>query len=157
MVNEELIQIALGEYGVEEIPGEVDSPRILQYFAEIGHKWVKDDETSWCSAFVNWVAMKAGYEYTRKLDARSWLYIGTEVPLYQEADSLDVELGDILIFWRESRESWKGHVGFYINEDEEYYYVLGGNQGNKVQISKYPKSRLLGIRRLRKITDLVNE
>lgn len=158
MINEELIEIALGEYAVEEIPGEEDNPRILQYFAEIGHQWVKDDETAWCSAFVNWVATKAGYERSNKLNARSWLDIGVEITggAYKYVGDL-VHIGDVLIFWRESKDSWKGHVGFYINEDEDYYYVLGGNQGNKVQISKYPKSRLLGIRRLRKITDLVNE
>jgi hypothetical protein len=51
--------------------------------------------------------------------------------------------GDILIFKRDGG----GHVGLYVGEDAQYYYVLGGNQGNEVSITKIAKPRLYAVRR----------
>ncbi len=140
--NIKIIKLALSQYGVTEIVGEKDNPTIVNYFKEIGYNWVKDDETAWCSCFINWVALTLGLERSRKLDARSWLDIGTEVTTPM--------MGDIVIFWRVSMSSWKGHVAIYINESEDgkYINVLGGNQNNKVCIRPYNKNRLLGYRRL---------
>lgn len=134
-----LIEIALSQYGITEIPGEEHNPEILKYFSEIGHKWVKTDETAWCSAFMNWCSMKANLPRSGKLNARSWQQIGTKVtfPL----------VGDIVIFWRESYDSWKGHVGIYINSNDKFIFTLGGNQNNCVCIMPYPKQRLLEYRR----------
>ncbi len=139
----EIINAALSEIGVVEQSGkELNTPEILEYFKEIGHSWVKTDETAWCSAFVNYVAKTAGYEYSGKLDARSWLKVGvdTEVP----------EIGDVVVLWRTDPDSWKGHVGFFIKQEGDTIWILGGNQGNQVKISKYPKSRLLSYRILKK-------
>lgn len=166
MVNDKLIELALSQYGITEWAGDEHNPEVLKYFDETGNAWVDDDETAWCSAYVNWVAKMAGYEWTSKLNARSWLDIGDTIRYNmrglevteQDYDEFykDIELGDIVIFWRIKEDSPYGHVGFYIADDEHYYYVLGGNQNNKVQISKYPKSRLLGIRRLRKQEEIVS-
>lgn len=141
----ELVEIALSQYGVKEIAGEKDNQTIVDYFKDIGHKWVKDDETAWCSAFANWVALKAGCEYSGKLNARSWLNIGQEVT--------EPQLGDVVVFWRDKPSSWKGHVAYFISysEDKKYIYCLGGNQGNMVCIKAYDASRLLGFRRLNKV------
>lgn len=141
----ELIKKALGEYGITEMQGAIaNNPEIIKYFADIGQIWVKTDETAWCSAFVNWVAKECEYEYTSKLNARSWLDIGSPIEHFQQ-------IGDIVVLWRVSVKDWRGHVGFYINETEDSIFILGGNQGNKVCIKEYPKSRLLGYRRLRKL------
>lgn len=139
-----LLNIALEEYGVTEYHGTLHNPRILHYFKEIGHTWVTTDETAWCSAFVNFVAMKAGWLYSGKLTARSWLQIGTKVKIPQQ--------GDVVVFWRERKNSWKGHVGFYIgySEDKKYIYVLGGNQNNQVCIQPIPSYRWLGFRSIKK-------
>jgi uncharacterized protein (TIGR02594 family) len=135
----EIVKAALAEYGVIEQSGPEDnSPRILDYFKEIGHSWVKTDETAWCSAFVNYVAKVAGYEYSGKLNARSWLDIGLPTD--------DPEIGDVVIFWRVDPDSWKGHVGIFIKKDGDDVLVLGGNQKNQVRISKYPGYRVLGYR-----------
>ena len=139
----DLIQIALTQYGVKEIQGaEANNPEIIKYFAACGQMWAKTDETSWCSAFVNWCAIGTGHEHTRKLDARSWLKIGEPIEKFQHA-------GDIVVLWRVSRQDWRGHVGIYVNEDDENIWILGGNQSNSVCIKPYPKSRLLGYRRLK--------
>ena len=106
----------------------------------MGYEWVKDDETAWCSAFVNWVCKKANLEYSGALNARSWLNIGCEVA--------NPEIGDLVVFWRGDPNGWQGHVAFFIREAKNHIYVLGGNQNNQVKISAYPKSRLLKYRRL---------
>ena len=130
-----LLEIALSQYGIKELGGPEDNPEIMKYFKEIGVEWAKDSDTAWCSAFVNWCAKKTGFEYSGKLDARSWLKLGTKVKTYDKAD--------IVVLWRESPDSWKGHVGVPINEDEDFIWILGGNQSNMVKISPYPKDRLL--------------
>ena len=65
------------------------------------------------------------------------------VSLYQRART-----GVGYLFWRESRNSWKGHVNIFIREEGDLIHCLGGNQGGLVQIVKYKKNRLLGFRRL---------
>ena len=130
------IETALSQYGIKEIRGKDDNLEVIKYFDEIGFdgKALKD-ETAWCSAFVNWVCMKCNLPYTRKLNARSWLDVGMPTK--------DPKQGDIVVLWRGERNGWKGHVGFYVRETETHIYILGGNQGNQVQIAPYPKTRLL--------------
>ena len=135
------LEIALANYGTKEVVGIRHNEKVLEYFRESGHSWVKDDETAWCSAFANYCALLAGYKTSGKLDARSWLKVGKEVE--------NAELGDIVVFWRSKKTSWKGHVAFYIREDETHIWVLGGNQNNEVNIKPYLKSRLLGYRNIK--------
>ncbi len=139
-----LLEVALSQYGVKEIPGQENNLKILKYFREIGHSWVTTDETAWCSAFVNWCAHMAGYERSGKLNARSWIEVGDQIGVMGRVSSP----GDIVVFWRESPDSWKGHVGLYISENEDNIHVLGGNQNNSVCIKEYPKNRLLTCNRL---------
>jgi uncharacterized protein (TIGR02594 family) len=133
------LQIGLEDYLTKEYAGGDHNPRVVQYFKTVGHSWVQDDETAWCAAFVGFCLEKAGLGSTRKLNARSYLDYGNAVTKPQ--------LGDVVVFWRNSPTSWQGHVGFYINEDEDGIRVLGGNQSNQVSIIEYPKQRLLGYRR----------
>jgi uncharacterized protein (TIGR02594 family) len=135
----ELLELALMHYGLKEIPGVENNPEILGFFKDIGHQWVQNDETAWCSAFLNAIAKRTGYQRSNRLDARSWSYVGkdTQIP----------EIGDIVILWRDNPNSWKGHVGLFINKDDKYVYVLGGNQNNSVCISPYPIKRVLRYRK----------
>ena len=137
-----MIEIALKEYGVSEIPGPKHQKRILDYAHAIEETWVKTDETSWCSIFLSFIALKAGKPYPRKkpATARSWLTVGTPVT--------EPRLGDVVIFWRVSKNSWQGHVGIFIRESKNHIWVLGGNQDNQVCIKPYSKDRLLGYRRI---------
>jgi len=41
-----------------------------------------------------------------------------------------------------------GHVGFYAGVEGSKVMLLGGNQGDSVSVSRYPKTQILGIRRL---------
>lgn len=52
-------------------------------------------------------------------------------------------LGDILVFTRNGG----GHVGLYVGETSNSYYVLGGNQSDRINITRIAKSRLHSIQR----------
>lgn len=138
-----LIKTAIAELGEKEISGSAHNQNIIDYAQEAGFEWVNDDETPWCSIFVNWVAQKNHLSSSKKANARSWLLIGKKVDDAPEP-------GDVVIFWRESPQSWKGHVGFFFgfSKDGSRVYCLGGNQGNQVSISAYPSETVLGFRRL---------
>jgi len=140
---DQLFKTAIAELGQKEVPGSGNNPAIVGYAREAGFDWVNDDETPWCSIFVNWVAMKAGLVRSKQANARSWLLVG------QNADTSPLP-GDIVIFRRGSPASWEGHVGIFFGFSYEgtKVYCLGGNQGNQVSISAYPKDTVLGFRRL---------
>jgi len=145
-----LLQIAFSQYGVKEIPGEQHNPIIVQYSKDIGYGGIIDDETAWCSIFMNWCAQKAGLESSGKLTARSWLNVGEEIT--------EPQTGDIVIFWRGSPKSWKGHVGIYVNhsESKNSIFCYGGNQNNKACIRPYKATQVLGYRRLKKNESQIN-
>lgn len=136
-------EIALAEKakGIREIRGRDHHPRILEYHRATTLA-ATDDETSWCSSFVNWCFQQADFPGTNSAAARSWLNWGQPLTTPKP--------GCVVVLWRESPNSWKGHVGFYAGEQGNSILVLGGNQsdGNTeaVNISPYPKSRLLGYR-----------
>lgn len=130
------MQIARSQLGVREYSGSSNNPKIVEYHrTTIGRA---NDSVAWCSSFVNWVMKKAGHRGTNAANARSWLNWGRRL-------SRPVP-GCIVVFWRSSPRSWKGHVGFYVGTSGSNVKVLGGNQGNAVTISNYPKSRVLGYR-----------
>jgi len=139
-----IIKTAINELGQKEISGSEHNQSIVDYAKESGFDWVNDDETPWCSIFVNWVAKRNNLTLTKKANARSWLLVGKNV-------NESPEPGDVVIFWRERPNSWKGHVGFFFgfSKDGSRVYCLGGNQGNQVSISAYSSDTVLGFRRLR--------
>lgn len=132
-------QIAMREMetGVDEVPGpEGHNPRIVEYHQATSLK-ATDDETPWCSAFVNWCMLKAGVPRTNSAAARSWLRWG---------QNLDApRTGCVVVFSRLSNPS-SGHVAFFEQTRGDRVLVLGGNQSNQVNISSYPATRLLGYR-----------
>lgn len=132
------LRIALSQYAEKEIAGSQHNQDIVKYFKEVGQSWVKDDETAWCAAFVGYCLEKAGHKSTGKLNARSYLDWGTPT------DTPNV--GDIVVFWRGAPSGWQGHVGFFIREEGDKIYTLGGNQSNQVSIAPYSKDQLLGYR-----------
>lgn len=139
----ELLELAVSKIGVKEISGAIHNDEIIQYAHESGFTWINDDETPWCSVFMNWLAMKCDLPRSKSAAARSWLEVGISV-------RQKYEIGDTVVLWRTSPESDNGHVGLFMGftEDGCYVFVLGGNQGNAVNISMYAAERILDIRRL---------
>lgn len=142
-MNIELVEHAMQYYKVREVPGKKHNSIIAEWTKRV-LDWAYDDEIPWCSNFLNAMAQDVGLESSGKANARSWLSVGTEIE--------NPVLSDIVVFWRESPKSWKGHVGIFMGYryDGKYITVLGGNQSNEVNISLYPTARLLGFRRLNK-------
>ncbi|HPR88843.1 MAG TPA: TIGR02594 family protein [bacterium] len=131
--------IALAEVGVKELPGDGDNPRILEYLqsTRLGPPANSKDETHWCSAFVNWCIEKAGYEGTDSARARSWLTWGKSIAT--------PERGCIAVLQR-NQDPQGGHVGFFLEENEQQMALLGGNQSNAVRTSWYDYADCLGFR-----------
>jgi uncharacterized protein (TIGR02594 family) len=115
------IPIARAEIGESEVQGG-ENPRILEYLrsTDIGDPADLEDETPWCSAFVNWCMQKVGFRGTRSAWAQSWAQWGKEV---------DPVIGCIVVFrW----SNGTGHVGFVTGFRDEMIKVLGGNQQDEV-------------------------
>ena len=124
--------------GEKEVSGSIDNKKIIELFRLVGHSEVRDDEVAWCAAFVGACLELSGYKSNRRLSARSYLSVGEPMA--------EPEEGCIVVFWRDSKRSGKGHVGFFVRRYQGSIYVLGGNQGNSVSIQSYPVSQLLGYR-----------
>lgn len=118
-----IYDIALKEYKVSEVIGGVHNPRIIEYHNATKLK-AKEDETSWCSSFVNWCCQQVNIKGTGSALARSWLNWGKEVE--------SPYLGCVVVLKR-GNHAWQGHVGFYAGKErDKYILVYGGNQKNKV-------------------------
>jgi uncharacterized protein (TIGR02594 family) len=134
LVELEWMRTAKLEIGVKEIPGEGHRDRILEYHMTTGLK-AHDDETPWCSSFVNWCLKQNGFRGTNSAKALSWMQWGMpSIPQY----------GAITVLSRGS--PGQGHVAFLVTKNEKQVLLLGGNQNNMVCQIWYPISRVLGYR-----------
>jgi uncharacterized protein (TIGR02594 family) len=130
--------VANAELGTREIPGSEHNPRVVEYHSTTGLS-ADDDETPWCSSFVNWCIEQAGLKGTDSARARSWMDWGRAIDAPTP--------GCVVVLWRGSPNTRKGHVAFYVGPGSgATIRLLGGNQGNAVSIKAYPKNRVLGYR-----------
>lgn len=134
-------EIAKTYVGTTEGPGPLDNPVVMAMYASVGHGQIEHDSVAWCAAFVGHCLQQAGLRSTRKLTARSYLAWGHPV----ELDA--AQAGDIVVF-RRGTSLWQGHVGFFVRRAGTMIEVLGGNQGDAVNIRRYSVSKLLGVRRV---------
>ena len=141
-----LLAMADLEAGVVEIPGTEHHPRILEYHRNTTLGAAKD-EVSWCSAAVCTWHEEAGIPSTRSAAARSWLEWG--IPIRRQK----AQPGDVCVFWRESRDSWKGHVALLADIPTNPLQItcVGGNQreggADRVCLKDLLVDKLLDIRR----------
>jgi uncharacterized protein (TIGR02594 family) len=119
-----------------EIRGPRHNSKIIGWLDKLG-AWWRDDETPWCGVFVAHCVQDVGLPYPKYyMRAKAWVDYGSLL----RPDRLAP--GAILVFDR----AGGGHVGFYVGEDDGHYFVLGGNQGNAVNVMKLGKGRLLASR-----------
>ena len=145
-----MIVEALKEFGTLEAPGDADNPKIVGWQAEleasgIGRNYAglyRHDAIPWCGLFMAIVAHRANAERRPErnppklyLWALEWASFGLPVPNGSAA------LGDVLVFKN------SGHVGLYVGHDATAFHVLGGNQSDRVTISRIAKQRLYAVRR----------
>lgn len=123
------LQISRGAYGsawqpyVKGWPSRWN-PLIVAFFAAT-KSTPSGDTTPWCSAFVNWCFLQAGYgEATTSASSGSFKCFSAEAAPPKE--------GDVVVFKRQDPSatscSGRGHVGFFVRDLGETVEVLGGNQ-----------------------------
>ncbi len=135
-------ELARTHIGTKEIVGKKHNPKVVKWFAEVGHSWVSDDETMWCAAFVGAMLKQGGYRFTGRLNARSY----ADTPSNTQVKISEAQPGDIVVFER-GNNGWSGHVAFFVRQTPQSILCLGGNQGNAVNEKWYPKSKLIGVYR----------
>ena len=130
------LKIARSYEGLKEIPGPRHNQTIIRWLGKL-KAWWSDDETPWCGVFVAHCMQESWLPFPKfYMRAKAWSDYG----LLLRRDRLAP--GAILVFDR----AGGGHVGFYVGEDAGHYFVLGGNQGNAVNVMKLGKSRLVASR-----------
>ena len=125
--------------GTREDPTSGNNPQILDWAKDQGIPYGGDD-IPWCGLFVGHCVgstLTSEPLPTNILGARSWERFGVKT---------DPSPGAVMVFWRKSRQSGLGHVGFYAGEDDGAYRILGGNQSDSVSLAWVGKDRLLGAR-----------
>ncbi len=124
--------------GVKETPGATSTPLVLAML-QLDGDWPKDDAVPWCSAFANFIAWLLRLPRSKSLAARSWLQVGRPISLEEATPA-----NDVVILSR----AGGGHVGFFAGLQDDDVLVLAGNQSDAVNVSVFPRDRVLGVRRL---------
>jgi uncharacterized protein (TIGR02594 family) len=134
------LQEAFHLIGTREKPGAGSNEAILGWARNLEITSYHDDDIPWCGLFV---AHCIGSQLPEEalpgnpLLARNWATFGNDAR---------PQLGAVMVFWRESRTSGLGHVGFYWAEDDDTYHLIGGNQSDAVTIARLQKNRFLEAR-----------
>ena len=151
MKSVELTAITMAErfIGMKEAPDQASNPQILAML-RMDEPWPKGDDVPWCSAFLNYVAWLLRIPRSKNLRARSWLLVGQSVSIDEALVGFDV-----VVLKRGTKAQpgpdvieAPGHVGLFAGREGDTILVLGGNQADAVNVSRYPIKQLLGIRRL---------
>lgn len=129
---------AQSQIGTKEYPGASSNPKIMQWAGKVGKMMgmkYDGDHVPWCGLFAAYIMVENGIiPPSIAVRASAWSTWGVALA--------KPSFGAILTFTREGG----GHVGFYVSEDATNYHVLGGNQGDAVNITKIAKSRCSAIR-----------
>lgn len=140
---EELAWIKLSRecIGIKEIKGSKHNHTIVKWLDDMGQfqeeykAWWREDETPWCGLFVGWIMGKTGrYVVKEWYRAKEWVnphLTHLDKPAY----------GAIAVLSRKGG----GHVGFVVGRDAQgNIMLLGGNQGDMVQISPFKRDTIDG-------------
>lgn len=121
--------------GTREIKGPAHEPKIVAWWKAIKRGGIKDDETPWCAAFVGGCLEAVGLMSSRYESAKSYLTWGQ--PLGSAV------VGAVAVFDR----AGGGHVGFVVGNDPAgRLMILGGNQGDAVNVRAFTRDRLIAFR-----------
>jgi len=139
-------------FGQKELPWIVEGKKVFgfheKYDKQALTNWLKSDGTRlgdteklpWCGDFTETAIKNSlpnepfpGPLGENPYWARNWLYFGVKTP---------VVYGCVVVFSRGSG----GHVAFAVGIDDNSFYCLGGNQSNRVSITRIDRGRLLGAR-----------
>lgn len=145
-----LYAVVLRLLGLHEIPGKEHHPFIIWCFSLTTFPKPYSDEDSWCSALLQGPCFLLDLPRSGSAAARSWLLVGDPI------DISSAEIGNDVVILKRGPDPQPGpdvikapgHVGIYAGQDAQYVKLLAGNQNNQVSIATFPKSSILGVRRL---------
>lgn len=137
-VADMIVRVALEELkaGAREIGGNNQGPWVEKYHR---NDKASQYEWAWCAAFTSWCVAEAckrleypmPFNYTggaqniyKQFDAKGWTY--------DASDANPPQPGDIVVWWRGTTRTWKGHVGIVWDFKDGVVHVIEGNVG------KYP-------------------
>jgi len=141
MIQTSLHKVAARFLGIREAAGAAHSPQIMAML-HLDANWPSGDEVPWCSAFCNYVAWLLDLPRSKSLAARSWLAVGKPVTLHE------AQCGNDIVVFSRGNNPQQGHVAIFDRLDGDGVFVLGGNQGDSVTVSRFPVDRVVGVRRL---------
>jgi uncharacterized protein (TIGR02594 family) len=131
--------------GVSEIPGPKHNSIIVGWRKKLG-SWMQNDEDPYCGDFIAMLMQECGLPYPGNyFRARAWESYGARL----QTDRLAP--GAIMVFWRDSPHSTKGHVGLYVSEDPANYHILGANQPQRDKTGKLISTGTVNIIRIPKV------
>lgn len=135
--NPPWLEKALSLIGTRETPGPSNNPEIIAWARNTPNLGIDytDDSTAWCGLFAAYCVSQSGLTPPPiAVRAKAWATWGARIDKPVP--------GAVLVFERPGG----GHVGFYANEDEDFYHVLGGNQADAVNVMRIAKERCIAIR-----------
>lgn len=117
-------QWAWKEIGKKEDPDNTGP--VVQRYIDLAHCGAQHDP--WCAIFANAALESTNFKGTRSPSSQSFRHDDDFVALTGPA------LGALAVFWRISRNSGLGHVGFYAGERDGMVWTLGGNENDMVEV-----------------------
>jgi uncharacterized protein (TIGR02594 family) len=130
---------AVRNVGVTEDTGPGNNPLLIGWGDDLDIDY-SADSIPWCGLFVaHCIGSQLPEEPlpTYPLLARDWRKFG---------EPCKPQLGAVMVFWRGQKSGPLGHVAFYTGEDDQAYHVVGGNQSDRVSVTRMGKDRFLEAR-----------
>jgi len=122
--------------GEKEVRGKLANDKIVELYADVGHPNIVSDEVPWCAAFVGACLVRTNKPSTGTLLARDYLNYGKSLGKKPKLYSIGI--------MRRGNSSWEGHVGFVVDFNDTHVWLLGGNQKDSVNVTRYPRGQFLG-------------
>lgn len=126
---------ARADIGVREVPGAATAPTIARWLTEL-KAWWSGDEVPWCGTAVAAWMRAADVDLPQHwYRANAWADWGQKLrePIH----------GCVVVFERKGG----GHVGLVVGQTSiGDLLVLGGNQGDAVNVRSFPRTRAVAYR-----------
>lgn len=130
--------------GVRETPGAANNPVIMSWGSRLGARVLGiaygADSVPWCGLFAAWCVHQTGLKPPPiAIRAKAWAGWGQPISL----QATRPPLGAVAVFQRDGG----GHVGFVVAVHRNGALdILGGNQGDAVNIRRFDRTRLIALR-----------
>ena len=132
----ELVEIAKAYYGLEELTGNNDHPKIARFLESIN----QPPNQPWCAAYICFCVKQVSKLYDEEpkivYSPSALELLNLSIKKYDNQVSPHmIQAGDIFAIAR-TDSTWKGHCGIVLTKLDEkgYYFSIEGNWKNKVNI-----------------------